>query len=209
MQNHPEKKTSAEILVYEVIEGYKEAMSLFLNPTEKGTPEKILVFIESIDDSTEDLRHYFSDQEASIHSPSHWIAILRFIRISISLTNEIRTHYDDFVSSYTKLSSISSPEENQEQLKNEIGNFLYKVDDLTGRQERLLNHLIEEIKNILMDTFGVWENPAEQFFRTEITLDAMVRIEEDLKELSQLCFELVLESRIMHGLKKLNQLIMD
>jgi len=207
MPDQADKKPVSKVLNSEIIEGYKNAMSLFLNPTEKGSHENILIFLESINDSTMDLRSYFENSENELHSPSHWIAILRFMRISISLINDIKKDYDDFVDAYSKLSGLGHPNENEEQLKNEIGNFLYKVDDIIGRQERLLNHLIQEIKNILMDTFGIWDDPAEQFFRTEITLDAMIKIEEDLKTLSQICFELVLELRIMQGLKKLKGLI--
>ena len=207
MPDQADKKPVSKVLNSEIIEGYKNAMSLFLNPTEKGSHENILIFLESINDSTMDLRSYFENSENELHSPSHWIAILRFMRISISLINDIKKDYDDFVDAYSKLSGLGHPNENEEQLKNEIGNFLYKVDDIIGRQERLLNHLIQEIKNILMDTFGIWDDPAEQFFRTEITLDAMIKIEEDLKTLSQICFELVLELRIMQGLKKLKSLI--
>ena len=207
MPEKTDKKPADNILNQEIIDGYKKAMALFLNPTEKGSHENILIFLESINDSTMDLRSYFENSENELHSPSHWIAILRFIRVSIALINDIKINYDDFVDSYSKLSALGHPNENEEQLKNEIGNFLYKIDDLIGRQERLLNHLLQEIKNILLDTFGIWDDPAEQFFRTEITMDAMVKVEDDLKSLSQICFELVLELRIMQGLKKLKGLI--
>ena len=207
MQNQENIIPENPILTEDIINSYKHAMALFLDPTAKGSPENILIFLESIKDPATDLRSFFENIETEIHSPSHWIAILRFMRVSLAVTEDIKAKYDNFVDSYSKLSGRGHPDENEENLQKEIGNFLYKVDDLMGRQERLLGHLIQEIKNILMDTFGVWDNPAEQFFRTEITLDAMFRIEEDLKSLSKLCHELILELRIMQGLQKLKDLI--
>lgn len=197
------------VITQELVDRYKGIMILFLDASEKGKPSGILSSLEKIPDQPDDLIKFFQIANINPPLPSHWIGLMRFMRLSMYLLQRIQTKYESFMNSYSVLGKKKAPNENESHLHQEIGNFLYKADDSMGRQERTLAQLVETSKTLLMDNFGITDNPGEEFFRASISLEATVKIENDLKELSSICKELLHEMLIMERLDKIRKLILE
>jgi hypothetical protein len=188
-----------------LIDSYKSILALFVKATEDD-PLDIIKRLESLKDPTEDVREQFTRLGGNPPLPLHWISLLRVIRMSISLIAELRSRYEAFVTFYSKFREKKSQTKDEQNLYKEIGDFLYKVDDLIGIHERLTVKFVTDIRSTLLNDFGVIENPEREYYRSKIKKENMDRIEDDARELYSICRRCVEEIRIMHGLDRLQRL---
>jgi len=189
----------------ELIQAYKNIMQLFLKAA--ATPEQIKIELERIEDDAQDVIESFESHNMNPPIPSHWISLLRILRMSMSLIRRIYEKYDTFVSTYSNISSKAERTPDETTLHREIGEFLYKVDDLMGNHERLLSKLLTNMKTLLIDEYGISDDPDADFYRAHIPSEAQIKIKLEIQELYALCKEVSEEMQIMLGLDRLRKLI--
>ena len=193
----------------EIITGYKRVLTNLVNAIGEEQVEYMLTMLENIPDEASELRGLFDKDEGGLRPPNHWIGVLRFMRFGLGLKNDLMSEYDSFVEDYQSLSSKAERNTDEEKLVAEIGDFLFKVDEQLGDQERLIQKLIVELNKTLVEKYGMQFSPAEGFYRAEMDREACEVLNPLLLELMEISRAMSGQVRLMKVLVRIRRLILD
>lgn len=193
----------------DVVSGYKRVMQRILSMTSDETLPTTVARLEDIEDDVDPLKDQVlagMDQE---NYPVHWIAILRFIKLSLVARNLVQPRYESYVDTYQQLSRQATRDEHEDQLLHECGEFLGGFDDVTGRHDRLVIKVIALIRRDMQDNYSTTAVLGDSFYKGSMSSDARGEMEAMLGELFDICRELHEKVRIIRALDRIRKLIID
>ena len=179
-----------------------------LNAIDGHQAEYLLIMLERIQDDVTDIRKIFEERVPGAYEIKYWIAILRIIRFSQIIKKEISNYYDEFVNAYQALRIKNNKSENEKKLEKEIGELLYKIDEIFGDYDRLISRLMKQMNKKLVDVYGMQLEPDESFYSGEIDRANSEEIYSILEGLIELSMELMKYSKITLSLLRMKKLIL-
>ncbi len=190
-----------------LVQFYKDMMGSLLKATTEKELPGLLDRLAALQDDTAEVRKEFDLHRSTIGPPLHWISLLRVIRMSFVLKNEILKNYDDFMGSYQKLTSLEKPGNDEMRLIHEMGNFLYQADELMGDHDRLTLKLIYTMHQGMLDDYGVNMEPDGEFYRSRINQETYRKVSPFVRDLFELCDRLEKVLQLMKALERMRKLI--
>lgn len=187
---------------------YKKLMVTLLNAFIQEQLNDLIRMLEQLPDDTADLIADFENRQVERTTPVHWIAILRFLRFSLVLKSRLGSSYDDFVAAYQSLNMIKNPDADHHRLIQELGNYLYRVDEIFGDLDRLVARLLTEINQGLVSIYGIQPDPGALFYRGKMSEEVGTIIQPLLKALLRQCYDMLEQLRIMQALWRMKKLLL-
>ncbi len=191
----------------ELVREYKRILANLLNALVKEQVPQIVVMLERIPDDTADLREQFQRRSGASRVPSYWISLLRIIRLSQVLRDDVRQHYDRFLDAYRYLTNMGTHGAHQERLLRECGDVLYRVDEVFGNHERCVLKLVEEVNRLLVQRFGIQPEPTEEFYRMLVNEDDARIVAPHTEQLVGLCDNMLELLRELEALEVVRALL--
>lgn len=169
----------------------------------------VLSVLERVPDQGEDLRRQFeAGQLRTLSEVTTWMEHLRLLRLVVNLRTILGEQYDPFVQAYQQLSANASPGADESKLLNEIGDFMYRIDDLSGEYERLSMRLITELSKSLKLTYGILHEPRDDLHSQEVHEDHARRIDPMIDEVVELGRSMIDLERVMIALVRMRKLML-
>lgn len=193
----------------EVVNGYKRVMSRILSVTSDDTLPTLVARLEDIDDDVDPLKDQVLAGMEQENYPIHWIAILRFVKLSLVARNLVQPRYESYVDTYQVLSRKQGRDEHEEQLLVECGGFLQRFDDVTGRHDRLVLKILSLIRRDMQDNFNTSAVLDDSFYRGQMSQGTRADMEPLLGELFDICRELHEAVRVIAALDRIRKLIIE
>ncbi|MBE7437908.1 MAG: hypothetical protein HS115_05565 [Spirochaetales bacterium] len=188
----------------EIISGYKKILqNLALRFREDQLPT-LVTHIEALADPCDDLIDRFKNGNPGI--PGHYITVMRLLKLSLIERNKVLTFYERFTEVYKKLSKRVEVQEEEQELRKEMLEFLSRFDELSGAHDRLVLRILTLARLQLVELLGNNENPTDSFFRTPIHDMAELRL--TLLELNDIIIECQKMQKVMFGLERMSELIL-
>lgn len=200
---------STEQLSEAAIREYQRILADLANVVTDEQLPRLLGILERLPDDCADLRRAFETNRNALAAPGTWLDALRILRFSVRLKTSLNDEYDNFVSAYQKLSSAGGGGENERKLLAEIGDLMYRIDDLSGEHERLATRLITQLSRSIQDTHGILMEPDEKLHGQPIPEDHVFRLTPLLRDLTALAAQLDEQLRIMGRLMRMRRLILE
>ncbi|MCB1326599.1 MAG: hypothetical protein H7A21_04440 [Spirochaetales bacterium] len=155
-----------------------------------------------VDDPADDL-----DLDDDAPAPTFWVDVLRLPRLGLHQQAAIDEQYDAFVKAYQELTRISHRDEDQERLLQEIGDLLYRLDELTGARERLTLKLAQALSQGIKEVHGILMDRKTNLAQSTVRADQALRLTPAMAELRKNLRELGETIRIMGALARVRDLI--
>ena len=165
--------------------------------------------LDRVPDDCEDLFELLDSNADVLRNPRVWSDYLRLLRFSMLLKAEFAGPYDEFIKAYQMLSGVASPTNDQRKLLSEIGDLMYKIDELFGDYERLSDKIIQQVSASLKETYGVLLEPLDDLHSTEAHEDHAFRLSPHVKELVKFLADLKDLRKIKAALLRMRKLIVD
>ncbi len=191
----------------EIISGYKRVMSRLLSLPSDDTLPTMVAKLETINDDVDPLKSQVLAGMAQENYPVHWIAILRFIKLSLVARNAVQPAYESYVDTYQQLSSKNKRDEHEEQLRREASGFLGRFDDITGRHDRLVLRILGLIRRDMQENFSSNSVLDDSFYSGEMNPATRRDLEPLLGELFDICRELHESNLVIAALDRIRKLI--
>ena len=170
----------------------------------------ILGQLEKLSDDTREIDLEFQRHlDKKPEPPRHWLAILRTLKYQLNLRAGLLYRYDTFVQAYESLSRMKTPSDDQKQLLQEVGDFLYQVDDLAGIIERLLGRIIPALREAMTETHGIMIEPGDKLYHGKASDASYETLRPMLDELIGTCYKMKEQSRIETGLLRMIRLTLS
>ncbi len=192
---------------FELLNDYKSLIESVYNLTGDKDIENIIKRLESLDDSTQEVEKEFLEHRDDLNSPIYWIAILRILKFSFNLKKKLEEQYDSFVQIYQELTSRTNLTKDEQHLLTEIGNFLYRVDEIFGNQERFSHRLLHGMRQGIIEDYGVNLDIDDSFYQTYMSIETAHKTAPLIRELMDLLDENQEQIRIMNALHRLHTII--
>lgn len=192
----------------EHIREYKRVLANLLNVLIDEHVGHLLTLLERIPDDCRELRPAFTGISPPVEVPTHWIHLLRVIKLALTLKQSLLSQYDSFLQAYQKLSGLATRSPDETRLLDEVGKFLYDVDESTGQIERMAQLIMQEMRKGIVDAHGMDLSPGEDFYRMPIDPKAAERLGPAMDEIFAVCHKMVSLERIMQSLERLRKLIL-
>lgn len=193
----------------ETVSGYKRVMSRLLSVTNEDKMPSMVAMLETIDDDVDPLKDQVLAGMEQENYPIHWIAILRFVKLSLVARNLVGPKYESYVDTYTQLSKRTNRDEHEETLMKESGDFLGRFDDVTGRHDRLVLRIFALIRRDMTENYSPTSVLDDSFYRGEMTEATRREMEPQLGELFDICRELHEAIRVITALDRIRRLILE
>lgn len=190
-----------------LIEPYKQILAGVFVLSGDEDIEDLIEEIEGLDDDTREVRQAFIENRSDIKAPVYWIAILRVMKLGYNFRSDLLKQYDSFVSVYQKLSGKNEMTDDERHLFTEIGNFLYRVDELLGDHERFSHRMLHGIRQGIIEDYGVNLDIDDNFFRTKMSTEIIKKYNPLTLELIGMLDRFLEQIRIMNALSRLNEII--
>ncbi len=169
----------------------------------------VLGVLERVPDEGADLRQQFETGQLRMLSDVHtWMEHLRLLRLLVHLRAVLGEQYDLFVQAYQQLSANAEAGEDERKLLNEIGDFMYRIDELSGEYERLSIRLITELSKSLKLTYGILHEPRDDLHAQEVHEDHARRIDPMISEVVELGRGMIDLERVMIALVRMRKLML-
>lgn len=192
----------------ELVEVYQEMLEKIFYLVEEKEASRIVGLIEMIPDDASDLRREFIQNRDQMQRPVYWIAIIRVMKLSYTLRGELQESYDSFVSIYQELSSSKDRTEDESRLYQELGGFLYRVDDLFGDHDRYIHRLILSMRQAIIEDRGISPEMDDQFYRSSLSRETEKKYSPLIDELMDILDQFVEQIRVMTALDRLRSIIL-
>lgn len=110
---------------------------------------------------------------------------------------------------YQNLSGKTKRDADENRLLEEISALMYRIDELSGEQERHCLRLLAEMSQAMKAVFGVMMEADPVALENPLTAGQQQRLVPAVQDLLQLLGEQARQGRIMNRLKRLRKLIVD
>ena len=89
----------------------------------------------------------------------------------------------------------------------ELGGFLYRLDDIGGRYDRFSPEFIAELNRRMVESYGRQFEANDDFYRGRLREDSTKHFRRSWESLMELCFDLLELEQTMESLDRLSNLI--
>lgn len=192
-----------------LLEAYKRLTAELAGSLVEEQNQRFYKQLETLDDPTEDLDLEFMryTRKKRPGLPVYWLSIIRTVKYSMNLKQQMLENYEIFVNAYENLSHRTDLNPNEHQLLQEIGDYLYNVDDLAGDADRLYPKLITGMREAMKRAHGVIIEPGPELYEGKLTSETKPVLEDALNGLIEICFRFKERIQIETGLLRMIRLI--
>ncbi|GIX41600.1 MAG: hypothetical protein KatS3mg129_1333 [Leptospiraceae bacterium] len=187
------------------LELYKELYKDMIDVHKKDEYDKVISELESYQEEIpEKLLTKIESFTKPYPVPLYYFSFLRIIQIALSLKKKLFLNYNYYFNLYNKLRKKDERIEEENRLLNEVGEILYRMDEIDGNLKRIIPQLLEVIhKQIQKD------NKEESIFLKKINKESYEEIYPIYEELIHNIHNLIDELKLEKGLFKLSKLLVE
>lgn len=178
---------------------YKEIFKDFSSILKKDELEKILNELEIFEDSIpESLIKKIESFTKPYPIPLFYFSIIRMIKIALDLKKELFLNYDYYYDTYQNIRKKEFKTEDENRLLNEIGEILYRMDEIDGKFKNNLFNLLQQINLQVQQS-----KKDDTIFLSKITPESYPIIYPLYEELIDILLMILDELKIEKGFYKL------
>ncbi|MBW7858189.1 MAG: hypothetical protein H3C43_07855 [Leptonema sp. (in: Bacteria)] len=149
----------------------------------------IIEALDKIDDNTSELLPSFQKTGASL--PLYWISYLRIIKFGLNYKNQYTANYDFFMRLYNHLRSLPAANQDQKRMINELGELLYKMDELSGQLDRAAQSLIAALRTAIHENHNIVVESRDQIVSAKVTSKGIGILKDAYRELVSIVSDIV------------------
>ncbi|MBX7057854.1 MAG: hypothetical protein K1X75_07290 [Leptospirales bacterium] len=192
----------------ELVREYNRILGDLVNLLTDEQLPMLLAMVERANDDCADLRRDLNAERLpALFRIKRWREALRLLRLSMALKSELAAEYDRFVIAYQQLSGKQKPDEDERKLIEEISALMYRIDELSGEQDRFALRYIGELSKALKAVHGIMLELDPGAMEETIPPAQLAQLQPEQEQLMKLTQELLQQVRIMTVLIRLRKLI--
>lgn len=203
------KDDPAAALSPAIIHEYSRVLADLTNVITNEQLPMLLDVLERVPDEAGDLQKKFETDLPALRKTVTWLDYVRLLRFSVNLRAGLAGQYDLFVQAYQQLSTRPQLSSDERKLLGEIGDFMYAVDDVGGKYERLSLRLITELSKSLKLTYGILHEPNRTLYSHEVHEDHARRLMPLINDLVTLGHEMHEQVKVMTALVRMRKLMLN
>ncbi len=178
---------------------YKEIYKDLTSISKKDEIDKILKELELFDDKIpQNILKKIETFSKPYPIPLFYFGLLRIVKIVLDLKKELFVNYDYYFNIYQDLRKKEFKNDDENRLLNEIGEILYRMDNIDGRLKKNLYSLLQQIYILTKEN-----KQNESIFIIKITPENYSDIYPLYEELIDILLNIVDELKLEKGLYKL------
>jgi hypothetical protein len=136
--------------------------------------------------------------------PLYYFSLLRIIKLAMDLKNKLFINYNYYFNLYNNLRKKINKSEEENRLLNEVGEILYRMDEIDGNLKKIIPNLIEVILKQINQN-----QQEESVFLKKITAEGYSEIYPVYEDLVKVILNLLDELKLEKGLYKLSRLLIE
>jgi hypothetical protein len=189
----------------ELVKYYKEFYKDLLETSKKEELDKLLIEFENIPEDIQDnLLQKLESFYKPFPLPLYFFSFLKIIKIALILKNKLFSNYNFYFNLYNKLRKKENRTEEENRLLTEVGEILYRMDEIDGNLKKTIPKLINTIQQQIQKN-----NNTESIFLKKVTDENYEELYPVYEELIQIILNTLDELKLEKGLYKLSQFIIE
>jgi hypothetical protein len=189
----------------ELVKYYKEFYKDLLETSKKEELDKLLIEFENIPEDIQDnLLQKLESFYKPFPLPLYFFSFLKIIKIALILKNKLFSNYNFYFNLYNKLRKKENRTEEENRLLTEVGEILYRMDEIDGNLKKTIPKLINTIQKQIQKS-----NNTESIFLKKVTDENYEELYPVYEELIQIILNTLDELKLEKGLYKLSQFIIE
>jgi hypothetical protein len=189
----------------ELLKYYKEFYKDLLETSKKEELDKLLIEFENIPEDIQDnLLQKLESFYKPFPLPLYFFSFLKIIKIALILKNKLFSNYNFYFNLYNKLRKKENRTEEENRLLTEVGEILYRMDEIDGNLKKTIPKLINTIQKQIQKS-----NNTESIFLKKVTDENYEELYPVYEELIQIILNTLDELKLEKGLYKLSQFIIE
>jgi hypothetical protein len=189
----------------ELVKYYKEFYKDLLETSKKEELDKLLIEFENIPEDIQDnLLQKLESFYKPFPLPLYFFSFLKIIKIALILKNKLFSNYNFYFNLYNKLRKKENRTEEENRLLTEVGEILYRMDEIDGNLKKTIPKLINTIQKQIQKN-----NNTESIFLKKVTDENYEELYPVYEELIQIILNTLDELKLEKGLYKLSQFIIE
>lgn len=192
------------------IEIYKEIYKEILLSTKTIELETIIHKIEKIDDDEifekEELLNKIESFTKPYPIPLFLFSFLGIFKICLTLKKNLNQNYDFYLKIYNDLRKKENLNEEESKLFFEVGEILYRINDLDHKSNKALTELLINIKKIVNENLNKSEN---NIFLIQINNNNYYEVYPYYEKLIDIILTYIDEKKLEKGLYKLCTMLLN
>jgi hypothetical protein len=189
----------------ELLKYYKEFYKDLLETSKKEELDKLLIEFENIPEDIQDnLLQKLESFYKPFPLPLYFFSFLKIIKIALILKNKLFSNYNFYFNLYNKLRKKENRTEEENRLLTEVGEILYRMDEIDGNLKKTIPKLINTIQKQIQKS-----NNTESIFLKKVTDENYEELYPIYEELIQIILNTLDELKLEKGLYKLSQFIIE
>jgi len=189
----------------ELVKYYKEFYKDLLETSKKEELDKLLIEFENIPEDIQDnLLQKLESFYKPFPLPLYFFSFLKIIKIALILKNKLFSNYNFYFNLYNKLRKKENRTEEENRLLTEVGEILYRMDEIDGNLKKTIPKLVNTIQKQIQKS-----NNTESIFLKKVTAENYEELYSVYEELIQIILNTLDELKLEKGLYKLSQFIIE
>lgn len=178
---------------------YKEIYNDLVSITKKDEIDKALRELELFEDNIpQNILKKIETFNKPYPIPLFYFGLLRIVKIVLDLKKELFIHYDYYFNVYQELRKKEFKNQDENRLLNEVGEILYRMDNIDGKLKKNLYSLLQQIYVLTKDN-----KQNESIYIRKITPENYPEIYPLYEELIDILLNILDELKLEKGLYKL------
>lgn len=145
--------------------------------------------LDKIEDNTNELLPSFQKTGASL--PMYWISYLRIIKFGLNYKKQYTTNYDFFMRLYNYLRALPTANQDQKRMINELGELLYRMDELSGQLDRAAQSLTSALRSAIHENHNIIIESRDQIISSKVTAKGVSIIKDAYRELVSVISDII------------------
>jgi hypothetical protein len=184
---------------------YKEIFKDIATYQKKEEINFILEELEQLSDElSENIIKEIEKFSKTFPLPLYYFSLIRIIKLAMDLKNKLFINYNYYFNLYNNLRKKINKIEEENRLLNEVGEILYRMDEIDGNLKRIIPNLIEVIRKQINQN-----QEEESVFLKKITSESYSEIYPAYEDLVKVILNLLDELKLEKGLYKLSRLLIE
>lgn len=189
----------------ELVQSYIELLHQITQKADRAELPAVLNQLENLKDDTQGLLSSF--QKKGSQMPACWISYLRIIKFAQNCRASYMRNYDFYMRLYDYLRSLSTRDADEERMIQEIGKTLYTMDDLSGRLDRSILHLMEALQKGILEQHNIITESKERIAASRVAQKNIDYLNDPYHELTAVTSEIIASLEHERSLYRLSQLM--